>query len=135
MSKHYLNICLGDKYADGHGLYETFHLESNHSAKEIEEAYKKTVDKFIVDITKECTDFEDDTISEDMVKFISKYFPTILESCERDQGMVEITPDIFIRIYFSMASMFLPDLIWKERDLNEERISGLEVAGYGLFMP
>ena len=41
--------------------------------------------------------------------------------------------DEFVGIFFNLVKVKIPDLIWDYRDLDEESISLLDGAAYGLF--
>ena len=41
--------------------------------------------------------------------------------------------DEFISIFFELVKQELPDLVWSDRDLNEEELYILDGAAYGLY--
>ena len=119
MSKLKYNICftLGDPSGDGHANTSEYHMVSNYSAKEIDEAYKKAteilgfnfVEKGV--IKKEDYEYEYDG-------------KTLLDTYLDESD--------FIDIFRNICKLILPDLVIKGRDLEEQQISSLEGAAYGI---
>lgn len=141
---HNITFSLGDTSGDGPGMhmYGTYHIACNYSVKEIQEAYEgviKNLDGW--NFLDECSEYENNYISEDGVKnllqlgVISSDDPYL----ENDVYRVGETlyyvygPDEYIDLYFKLVKLQLKDLEWDYRDLDEEWLTQLDSAGYGVF--
>lgn len=127
-----ISICLGDLSNDGHGLYEIYHLVSNYSAKDINDAYIRFVNKNGIDITQYCHDYLDNELYGEIVDFLLK-INAIKKSDLEDKSFYVDGPDEYIELFFKLVQTELTNLIWYHRDLKEEEIMSLHYAGYGLF--
>lgn len=138
---HNITFSLGDPSRDGHGIYDTYHISCNYSAKEIKEAYAKVVENLGGwDFTNECQDYEDRYVSVKGTQvlldlgFISSDDPGLDEDMDEDGVMYYIEdPDEYVNFYFKLVQLQLKDLEWDYRDLKEEYLSDLDYAGYGLY--
>lgn len=141
---HNITFSLGDPWCDGHGHYSEYHMQSNYSADEIQEAYKKACNiiglDFVNDIADEyeCDWFLDEEttnlflkhnlIDADQVTPEGKgdcYQP---ENCFYFDGL-----DDYLNIFKRIVQLILPDFTLTNRDLEEENLSILDGAAYGLF--
>lgn len=137
---HNIGFSLGDWSCDGHCQYDKFHITCNYSAKEIEEAYKKVCDRLHYDFLKECREYKETRLSLDGYVILSSL--RIIEPMENvdeeNYGDVYCSYwvegiDKFISIFFELVKQELPDLVWSDRDLNEEELYILDGAAYGLY--
>ena len=140
MSKLKYNVCftLGDPSGDGHANTSEYHMVSNYSAKEIDEAYKKATEILGFNfVEKVGSDYEDNELRE-------PYFSILVEKgiIKKEDYEYEydgktlldtyLDESDFIDIFRNICKLILPDLIIKGRDLEEQQISSLEGAAYGI---
>ena len=140
MSELKYNVCftLGDPSGDGHANTSEYHMVSNYSAKEIDEAYKKATEILGFNfVEKVGSDYEDNELRE-------PYFSILIEKgiIKEEDYKYEydgktlldtyLDESDFIDIFKSICKLVLPDLVIKGRDLEEQQISSLEGAAYGI---
>lgn len=139
---HNITFSLGDQSKDGHGFYDTYHIVCNYSANEIQEAYREVIkDLDGWNFLYECSDYEDRYISGDGVKnllklgVISSDDPSLKDDVyEEEETLYYVDgPDDYIDLYFKLVKLQLKDLEWDYRDLEEECLTQLNYAGYGLY--
>ena len=125
---------LGDPDGEGHGYFRKYHMTSNYSAKEIDNAYKQAVNLLGFDFTDEvCSGYDDNVINKDMAIILLKHSIIPEEWINKDDGIVyNIDYDTFIMIYFDIIKLILPDLIYNDRDLKEDTLFSIDGTGYGL---
>lgn len=136
---HNIGFSIGDYCWDGHCLYQEYHMVSNYSGKEISRAYQELSKELGWSFLKECKRCEVRNLTEEGERhllelgIISK--SDILESREAwggDTYAIEDN-DEFVDIFFKLVRIKIPDLVWDYRNLDEEDLSLLDGAGYGLF--
>ena len=140
MSELKYNVCftLGDPSGDGHSSTSDYHMISNYPAKEIDEAYKKATEILGFDFIKNVgADYLDNELHE-------PYFSILIEKgiIKEEDYKYEydgktlldtyLDESDFINIFKSICKLVLPDLIINRRDLEEQQISSLEGAAYGI---
>ncbi|MBR2245633.1 MAG: hypothetical protein IJ880_01180 [Bacilli bacterium] len=132
------NICynLGDVYGDGHGGYEIKHLVSNYPAGEIDKAYQNWVLKTGLDFTKDvCDEYEDHSITDEQLDILKKTGVIddeyIKENLEYDNDYW-FDLDTYIDVFERIIRTELPDFAVMVRDLEEEAITCINYAAYGL---
>ncbi len=136
-----IGFILGDPSADGHGQTAEYHFVSNHSAKEISEAYKKTTKLLSFNLVKEIGNeyMGDSWVPAEYAAELVKL--GIIEEDDLEVESIEYGPpagsywldvDSFGDLYFMIAKYSLPDLEWDYRDLQEEEIYDLYGAAYRL---
>lgn len=139
---HNITFSLGDPSGDGHGLYDTYHIVCNYSVKEIQEAYIEVIkDLGGWDLLDECGEYGNRHISGDGVKnllqlgVVSSDDPSLEDDvCEEGETLYYVEdPDEYVDLYFKLVKLQLRDLEWDYRDLEEESLSQLDYAGYGLY--
>lgn len=142
---HNIGITLGDKFRDGHGLYQDYHIISNYSGKEISEVYDNLSKELEWYFTEECQNYGEYFLSEKGEQQLLK-FGILTESdittskleWYKNEGTKNYTYVIhsgeeFIDIFFKLVKTKIPDLKWEYRNLDEEIIYPLDCAGYGLY--
>lgn len=137
---------LGDPFADGHGGYSRYHMESNYTIEEIKEAYKKTTSLLGFDFVKECCSNSEEfyiqpkyasilaekgIIDKEYLNVDEDYYPIGAYSLSEAGRPV----DEFVDIFISIVQLILPDFKMEERDLKEEELVLLQCAAYGLTDP
>ena len=127
-----ITFCLGDPSNDGHGLYKEYHLISNYSAKEIDDAHTTFVNKHEVNLTEYCRDYLDNEISGKLLDYLVEINAINEQDIEEDAFYIN-DPDEFVYLFFELVKTELPDLIWEYRDLEEDIIYSIYNSGYGLF--
>lgn len=137
---------LGDPFADGHGGYSRYHMKSNYSINEIEEAYKKATSLLGFNFVKECcSNSEEFYIQPKYASILAEKGIINKEYLNVDEGYYPIgayslaesfnPKDEFVDIFISIVQLILPDFKMEERDLEEEELVLLFGAAYGLTDP
>ena len=140
MSELKYNVCftLGDPGGGGHANTSDYHMVSNYSAKEIDEAYKKATEILGFNFVKKIgVNHQDNELHE-------PYFSILIEKGVIKKEDYEYEYDgktlldtyldesDFINIFKSICKLVLLDLVINRRDLEEQQISSLEGAAYGI---
>ena len=136
---HNIGFSIGDYSWDGHGLYQEYHIVSNYSGEEISKAYQELSEELGWNFLDECREYEEQCLTEEGEQYLLKFGiiseSDILNSQREwcgDTYAIE-NSDKFVDIFFKLVKIKIPDLVWDYRDLNEESLSLLNGAGYGLF--
>ena len=138
MSELKYNVCftLGDPSGDGHANTSEYHMVSNYSAKEIDEAYKKATEILGFNfVEKVGSDYEDNELREPYFSILVEKGIIKKEDYEyEDENYLNtyLNEDEFIDIFESICQLVLPDLVIDYRNLEEDRIFSLEGAAYGI---
>ena len=138
MSKYNVCFTLGDPSGDGHANTSEYHMVSNYSAKEIDEAYKKATEILGFNfVEKVGSDYEDNELRE-------PYFSILIEKgiIKEEDYKYEydgktlldtyLDESDFIDIFENICKLVLPDLVINRRNLEEQQISSLEGTAYGI---
>ena len=136
MSKYNVCFTLGDPGGDGHANTSEYHMVSNYSAKEIDEAYKKATEILGFNfVEKVGSDYEDNELREPYFSILVEKGIIKKEDYEyEDENYLNtyLNEDEFIDIFESICQLVLPDLVIDYRNLEEDRIFSLEGAAYGI---
>lgn len=138
MSKYNVCFTLGDPSGDGHANTSEYHMISNYSAKEIDEAYKKATEILGFNfVEKVGSDYEDNELHEPYFSILVKKGVIKKEDYEYEydgKTLLDtyLDEDNFIDIFENICKLVLPNLIIESRDLEEQQISSLEGAAYGI---
>lgn len=136
MSKYNVCFTLGDPSGDGHANTSEYHMVSNYSAKEIDEAYKKATEILGFNfVEKVGSDYEDNELREPYFSILVEKGIIKKEDYEyEDENYLNtyLNEDEFIDIFESICQLVLPDLVIDYRNLEEDRIFSLEGAAYGI---
>ena len=141
MNWHNITFKLGDPSEDGHGRIREYHIQCNYSVEEITEAYKKATSILGFDYVEAvCSDYEESRIDPDKACILiergiisSEYLePEDYYSIKKGSYWVDGC-DEYVRIFFEIIKLILPDCKWRVANYNEECLSLLDGAGYGLF--
>ena len=138
-----ITFSLGDPYKEGHRGFETFHMISNYTVDKIQEAYKKATELLGFDYVKECcSQYCDYYIKPEYAKILvdkgiidkqylnkdDKNYPIGAYSLiEAGEATYE-----YLYIFIYIIKLVLPDFIMNSRDLQEETLTILERAAYGI---
>ena len=140
MSELKYNVCftLGDPGGDGHANTSEYHMVSNYSAKEIDEAYKKATEILGFNFVEKIgVNYQDNGLRE-------PYFSILIEKgiIKEEDYKYEydgktlldtyLDESDFIDIFEKICQLALPDLVINNRDLKEQKISSLEGTAYGI---
>ena len=138
MSKYNVCFTLGDPSGDGHANTSEYHMVSNYSAKEIDEAYKKATEILGFNFVKKIgINHQDNELHE-------PYFSILIEKgiIKEEDYKYEydgktlldtyLDESDFIDIFKSICKLVLPDLVINRRNLEEQQISSLEGTAYGI---
>lgn len=137
-----IEFTLGDYSCDGHCQYKEYHMVSNYSIKDITDAYKKAVDLLKFDFIKICcTEYDEFVIKPEYVDILINYRIIDKKSTVntndflyRPLGSYVVTCcDEFVEIFIKIIKLILPDFYMRKNELNEQTLSILDGAGYGLF--
>lgn len=138
-----IGFTLGDPYEDGHGKYKTFHIECNYSVEDITAAYKDAVKLLGFDYVETvCAEYEDYYIHENETDILLKY--GIIKEEDINRNVIDnynycpkdcyiLDEDEYVEIFFKIVKLILPDIVYKNRDLNETQLNLLHCAAYGIF--
>lgn len=138
MSKYNVCFTLGDPSGDGHANTSDYHMVSNYSAKEIDEAYEKATEILGFNfIEKVGSDYEDNELREPYFSILVEKGVIKKEDYEYEydgKTLLDtyLNESDFIDIFRNICKLILLDLIIKGRDLEEQQISSLEGAAYGI---
>ena len=138
MSEYNVCFTLGDPGGDGHANTSDYHMVSNYSAKEIDEAYKKATEILGFNFVKKIgVNHQDNELHE-------PYFSILIEKgiIKEEDYKYEydgktlldtyLDESDFIDIFKSICKLVLPDLVINRRNLEEQQISSLEGTAYGI---
>ena len=140
MSELKYNVCftLGDPSGDGHANTSDYHMVSNYSAEEIDEAYKKATEILGFNfVEKVGSDYQDNELCEPYFSILVEKGVIKKEDYEYEYDNktlldTYLNESDFIDIFRNICKLILPDLVIKDRDLEEQQISSLEGAAYGI---
>lgn len=140
MSELKYNVCftLGDPGGDGHANTSDYHMISNYPAEKIDEAYKKATEILGFDFIKKVgADYQDNELHEPYFSILIKKGIIEKEDYEYEyKGKTYLDTYLdeedFINIFKNICQLILPNLIIDYRNLEEQRISSLEGAAYGI---
>lgn len=138
MSELKYNVCftLGDPSGDGHASTSDYHMISNYSADEIDEAYKQATKILGFDFVENVgVDYQDNELHEPYFSILVEKGIIKKEDYEyEDENYLNtyLDEDEFIDIFKSICQLVLPDLVMDFRNLEENRIFSLEGAAYGI---
>ena len=140
MSELKYNVCftLGDPSGDGHSGTSDYHMISNYSADEIDEAYKKATKILGFDfVEKVGVDYQYNELHEPYFSILVEKGIIKKENYEHEyEGETYLNAYLdeedFIYIFNSICKLVLPDLVMDFRNLEENKIFSLEGAAYGI---
>jgi hypothetical protein len=132
--KHTIIIDTGDTSRDGHGQSDSTTFACNRSAADVRRLYGNAVKQYGINIVDECEEYECNTLSDEFVAKFNEVFkdqPEILKLIE-DAGYGEnrIDLDTHVEIYWEIARLSDPELVWKEESTHNNTI---DVGGYGYY--
>lgn len=123
-----IEIEIGDRYGDGHGMHDRFVYESNKTVEEIQKLYNKAEKIIGVDIVDLCQEYEACGISTDDVTLLNAAgINTSLLDEAYDEGFYFVT-ETYVDIYLQMVKVADPSF-----EYNLVTLSKIEIGGYGLF--
>lgn len=140
-----ITFSLGDRWCDGHGMHSEYHMESNYSADEIENAYRTACEIINFDFVNRIADEYDfdGILDEKTTELFLKYNLIDKENVITEDESDEYYPancfyfdngkEDYLDMFKRLIQLIHPDFILKTRDLNEQRLTILDGAGYGLF--
>lgn len=144
--QYFMYFELGDDSRDGHGISEKFHLVSNHSVKDINDAIEKFKSESGLDISSWAEDYQDSSLpSEDVNKLVKlgiikskENLPGIEswddENCDDVQYHFDGDDGYISFIFNSIVKHYIPDFTWSNYSIpNEERLDCMDGNGYGLY--
>lgn len=140
MSELQYNVCftLGDPSGDGHANTSEYHMISNYSSKEIDEAYKKATEILGFNFVKKVgINHQDNELHEPYFSILIKKGIIKEEDYKYEyDGKILLDTYLdesdFIDIFKSICKLVLPDLVINHRDLEEQQILSLEGTAYGI---
>lgn len=138
MSEYNVCFTLGDPSGDGHANTSEYHMVSNYSAKEIDEAYKKATEILGFNfVEKVGSDYEDNELREPYFSILVEKGVIKKEDYEYEydgKTLLDtyLNESDFIDIFRNICKLILSDLVIKSRDLEEQQIFSLEGAAYGI---
>lgn len=143
MEWYNITFSLGDPDKEGHGGFETYHMKSNYTASIIQKAYKEATELLGFDYVKECcSQYCDYYIKPEYTKILidkgiidkqylnkeDKNYPigaySLIEAGEATSE--------YLYIFKAILKLVIPNFIMENRDLQEETLTLLEGAAYGI---
>lgn len=133
-------IELGDPSADGHGIFENIFVESNVGLDILEEAYENSVKKTGIDFEKICEHYEDNALSDDILKEFESLgldlekigFENLEEVDENDDEGMCLEPEEYVRLLMWFIGLSVKGKFeWKIVSDDCPRFS--KSFGYGLY--
>jgi len=138
--KHQINLVLGDWSGDGHNQTATVTIRCNLDKKQLEKAYKAGCKKTGVNFADEvASDFEDNTISKEIVEKLAKHVFKIEDYSEDEQpGESPATGEVGYSLWtdgYAAAWMFIAKVGNSELEYEEmtDDSPDIHIGGYGLF--
>lgn len=128
--KHSVVLVMGDPGGDGHGSTVNHTYACNRDTQTVEKLYDAAMKAHGIDITSECEDYEDSTLSDDFMDLFHELFADnqkILSLVDADN---KIGTDEHGEIFLAIASLSDPELQWKRA---YDRRATLHIGGYGHF--
>jgi len=125
-----IQVVMGDWSQDGHNHTETVVIMSDHTAKQMEKAYKAGVKKCKFDISSFCEEYEDNTISNKMFLYFFNWGVEMEENYDEDADHQPIGYSDFANIYLKTCEIGDPTFKYVRVDSNA---SSVNIGGYGLF--
>ena len=136
MSEYNVCFTLGDPSGDGHGNASEYHMVSNYSAEEIDEAYKKATEilgfNFVEKVGSDDSELHEPYFSILVEKGIIKKEDYEYEYNGKTFLYTYLDEDNFIDIFEDICKLVLSDLVIKSRDLEEQQIFSLRGAAYSI---
>lgn len=131
--KHTIQLILGDPGSDGHGIHDRAVFKCTHDAIEIRKLYAATVNLYGFDITEECAEYEESSLSDDFIEAARVAFGQDAEvlqviDCAVDDEMIDDCD--FALIYMKMAQLANT----KMQFTPAEPVDEIHIGGYGLYM-
>lgn len=141
MNWHNITFKLGDPSDDGHGRIKEYHIRCNYSTEEITKAYKKAISILGFDYVEDiCSEYQESYIDPNKARILVEHRIISSENLETEdyysikKGSYWVDGcDEYVRIFFEIIKLILPDCEWHVANYNEEYLSLLNCAGYGLF--
>ena len=135
---------IGDRWANGHGKYETFIIDANLERTRIQEAYRRGTEILGIEVRhtyagKEqinykgidsfCDKYGESAIPEYFVDLLGMH--GILDGVEDCGELTEYThTDQFLAIYLGIVKLGEPSFTYK---IVSDNIQTMDIGGYGLF--
>jgi hypothetical protein len=131
------NLCfsVGDTSSDGHCIHQDYHIVCNYPARKIYEVYRQLVSELHWDFTNECS-YDGREVSKKGTKILLEHRiidKNELETYNNTLHYIVEDENDYVRIFFELIKIKLPDLKWDYRDTKEEYLDILDGTGYGLF--
>ena len=123
--EHTITFVTGDWSDDGHGKTHEQTYKTNLSLKEMKETYFRCAVKLGFDITKHCSDYEENKISSNIIVPIFELLGIEYEKGEEEQHI-----DSYMYIDIMLSMIALED---KAFNYEEFKSNNWNVGGYGLF--
>lgn len=155
MNKFKINI--GDRWGDGHGRCDVYMLESNISKKEIEDAYKRSVETFGISPALYMDDYEDYCFDLEAafalfkinIDYFEYYFKTHKDFKGTDEEYIDwcydndvydpdmVSSDNFVQIIVDFISLSLDSdqflRMVPEEETETLTLEGRDQFGYGIM--
>lgn len=143
MEWYNITFSLGDPNKEGHGEFKTYHMKSNYTVSIIQKAYKEATELLGFDYVKECcSQYCDYYIEPEYAKILAekgildkkylnkenKHYPIGAYSLVEES---EATSE-YLYIFKAIIKLVIPNFIMENRDLQEETLTLLEGAAYGI---
>lgn len=137
---HLIYLVIGDWGGDGHDLTEKMLVRSNKNHHQLQQAFKAGVEQLGFDITKFCSDFEEDKVPafiwnkmlelrEVWEPWGNYFIPS--ETEPTGGGEVQIDKEFFTVVYLTTCKIGDESL---QFELCDDDTPEIYIGGYGLFL-
>lgn len=129
-------VTVGDWSHDGHGLTDTFIVNSSITSEQLKTAIKATADMLDMDYTDHtyffrlnyCSDYENNKFPVSILNAMDFDLDTLDDIVDPDDETAYIGPEDWMRIHIHMAKRIYPDAV-----IEIVNMPSLTIGGYGLF--
>lgn len=132
---HIIEFTLGDPSGDGHGHTSEWMIKTNHSGKEMDEAFAKFNKEYDVDAKHEiASDYEESCIKGHALEVFEELGWIKQDDInEYDEYVIDSEYE-FVDLMMRIVVHYIPDFKYEPYSVpNTEQCFTMEGAGYGLF--
>ena len=131
-----ISIVVGDWSGDGHDKTENTLIESNLIQEDLLEAFKIGTERIGFDLTKCCTDYEDNDVTEHIEQIKPLFDNSItlmeehgIEESYRTPGNWIVYSYGYLEIYLRICKLGNPQFEYTKAEEDDS----IQIGGYGLF--
>ena len=127
--QHKISLTYGDPAVDGHGMKDTVHFKSSHTASQISKAVKdvEELHKFSFKGSI-CSDYGECTLTKEQIALFETMDITVSDYIDADPDWPLVND--FTGLYLAIARTQLPDLV---TEIIKDDSDNIDIGGYGMF--